>query len=240
MERNFIKLDTITPVQSGVISCAISSYIQKCGPEMLPKTAEDILRQFSTGQSIVLAERDGNVMFHATGYENLSERQLSRLGIQVVEFGSWIAMVRGQRIGVQGAVELLNHSKKIFGNNTIFLATHKRMNALNISLHDLRFQEVLYKDYPYLAYLTCTCENCSESFGFDYCPYRAKKVKNDPDQTGKIDCTLVVSDVGLVTQFEERCRKLHQAIGAKPLEPGEIITTERMLSAKDFFERIDN
>lgn len=239
MERNLIKLDEITFAQGGVISDAISCYVREYGPEMLPKSLDDILKQFSTGQSVVLAEQSGNVMFHATGYENLNERQFSKLGVQVVEFGSWIAMIRGQRIGVYGAVELLNHSKKVFGESTIFIATHKRINALNISLHDLGFKEVLYKDYPYLAYLTCTCENCSETFGFDHCPYRAKKVKNSPDKTGKIDCTLVISDIGLATEFEKLCRKLHKEMGEKPLSSGEQISTERMLIAKEFFDRLN-
>jgi hypothetical protein len=238
MERNFIKLDKLTFAQAEVISGAIFNYTQEYGPEMLPKPPEAILDQFNTGQSVVLAQED-NIMFHATGYENLNERQHKKLGIQVVEFGSWIAMVRGQRIGVHGAVELLNHSREVFEEDVIFLATHKRINALNISLHDLKFEEVLYEDYPYLAYLTCTCENCSETFGFDYCPYRAKRVNNNPDEKGKIDCTLVISSTALADKFEERCRELHMQMGGVPLEPGEKITTERMVRAKELFEALE-
>ena len=239
MERlNVLQTGQLTPEQAGVISGAINSYIAKVGPEMLPKTPDQIMKQAQTGQSVVLVDGKNNVMFHATGYENLNARHLDVLGFQVVEFGSWVAMVRGQRIGVTGAIELLNHSNEIFGDNAIFLATHKRINALNISLHDLKFDQVLYEDFPYLAYLTCTCENCSESFGFTTCPFRFKELNSRPDENGKIDCTLVISSVEKAREFERRCREASQKLGIEPLQPGERITTQRMQIAKTLFDRI--
>jgi len=239
MERlRVLQTDELISEQADVISGAINSYIAEVGPEMLPKTPEQIMKQAQTGQSVVLVDGNDNVMFHATGYENLSSRQLSVLGFQVVEFGSWVATIRGQKIGVTGAIELLNRSNEIFGENAIFLATHKRINALNISLHDLHFDQVLYEDFPYLTYLTCTCENCSESFGFHSCPFRFKEVNSTPDRKGKIDCTLVISSVENATGFESGCRKASEKLGIDVLKPGERITTERMQIAKSFFDKI--
>ncbi len=240
MERILLKV--LQPNQAEIISQGINDYIRVNGPEMLPKTPEQIMDQFNTRQSIVLAE-SGNVLFHATNYECLSELQRSRLdGIQVVEMGSWIAMVRGQRIGVAGAIELHKLGAQIWGEDTLFLATHKRMNALNISLNDLKFENVHYKDFPYLAYLTCTCENCSETYtdshGYVSCPFRRSIEDVVEKEMGKIDCTLVISSLELAIKFEERCRELQMNMSGIALEPGEEITTERMLMAKELFDRI--
>jgi hypothetical protein len=227
----------LTMAQAESISAGINSYIATAGPEMLPKTGQEIMVQYQTGQSLVL-EHEGNVVFHATGYENLSKEQVFALGYQVVELGSWIAMLRGQGVGTFGAVKLLERNREMFGENAIFLATHKRMNALNISKHELGFEEVLYEYFPYLAYLTCTCDNCSESFGFSSCPFRSKQIGNIPDAKGKIDCTLVISDIKKARDFENRCREESKRLGITVLEQGEVITTERMKIAKDLFDKI--
>lgn len=232
-----LQQDELTFAQARVISDGIKGYIATVGPEMLPKEPSDIMSQYKTGQSLVL-ERDGKIVFHATGYENLSSEQVLGLGFQVVELGSWIAMLRGQGVGKFGAVELLKRNQEIFGENVIFLATHKRMNALNISKHDLQFKEVLYEDYPYLAYLTCTCDNCSETHGFQTCPFRSKQLENIPDENGKIDCTLVISSVEKANEFEKGCREESEKLGLPVLEPGEKITTERMKIAKELFDKM--
>lgn len=227
----------LTFEQAEVISSGIREYITEVGPEMLPKKPEDIMTQYGTGQSLVL-EHNGKIVFHATGYENLNNEQVSGLGFQVVELGSWIAMLRGQGVGKFGAVELLKRNKEVFGDDVIFLATHKRMNALNISKNDLKFHEVLYEDFPYLAYLTCTCDNCSESYGFQSCPFRSKQIGNIPDKKGKIDCTLVISSVEKANEFEKRCREESGKLGLPVLEPGEKITPDRMKIAKELFDRM--
>jgi hypothetical protein len=231
----------LTFAQAEIISGGINNYIAEVGLEMLPKTAEQIIQQYCTGQSVVLIRGD-EVVFHSTGYEVLDEKQLSKVRIQVVELGSWIAILRGQGIGKMGAVRLLEQNREIFGQNAIFLATHKRMNALNISEHDLKFHKVLYKDFPYLTFLTCTCENCSENFtsehGIMSCPFRATFTEVYPDVTGKIDCTLVISDIELAQEFERRCREESQRLGLPILEQGETITTERMKTARDLFDRM--
>ncbi len=232
-----LQQEYLTFEQAEVISNGIKRYIAEVGPEMLPKEPEDIVAQYKTGQSLVL-EHNGEIVFHATGYENLNNEQVSNLGFQVVELGSWIAMLRGQGVGKVGAVELLRRNQKVFGDDVIFLATHKRMNALNISKNDLEFHEVLYEDFPYLAYLTCTCDNCSESYGFQSCPFRSKQIGNIPDEKGKIDCTLVISSIENAKAFESRCREESQRLGLPVLDAGGIISTERMKIAKDFFDRI--
>lgn len=232
-----LRQNELTFAQAEVISSGIKRYIAEVGPEMLPKEPEDIMAQYRTGQSLVL-EHNGEVVFHATGYENLSNEQVSNIGYQVVELGSWIAMLRGQGVGKVGAVELLKRNQEVFGEDVIFLATHKRMNALNISKHDLKFDEVLYEDFPYLVYLTCTCDNCSEAYGFPQCPFRSKQIGNIPDSKGKIDCTLVISSTEKAKEFERRCREESQRLGLPVLEVGGIITAERMKIAKDFFDRI--
>jgi hypothetical protein len=227
----------LTFEQAEVISNGIKEYIAEVGPEMLPKGPEDIMAQYRTGQTLVL-EHDGKIVFHATGYENLNNEQVSNLGFQVVELGSWIAMLRGQGVGKVGAVELLERNKEVFGDDVIFLATHKRMNALNISKNDLKFHEVLYEDFPYLAYLTCTCDNCSETYGFPQCPFRSKQIGNIPDEKGKIDCTLVISSVEKANEFEKRCREESGKLGLPVLEPGGKITSERMKIAKELFDKM--
>lgn len=232
-----LQQDELTFDQAIVISDGINEYIAAVGPEMLPKEPEDIMLQYLTGQSLVL-EHDGEIVFHATGYENLSSEQVIGLGFQVVELGSWIALLRGQGVGKFGAVKLLERNQKIFGKEVIFLATHKRMNALNISKHDLHFKEVLYEDYPYLAYLTCTCDNCSETYGFQSCPFRSRQLENIPDEKGKIDCTLVISSVEKANEFEKKCREESEKLGLPVLEPGEKITTERMKIAKELFGKM--
>lgn len=232
-----LKQEYLTFEQAEVISSGIREYITEVGPEMLPKKPEDIMTQYGTGQSLVL-EHNGKIVFHATGYENLSNEQVSNLGFQVVELGSWIAMLRGQGVGKVGAVELLKRNREVFGDDVIFLATHKRMNALNISKNDLKFHEVLYEDFPYLAYLTCTCDNCSESYGFQSCPFRSKQIENIPDEKGKIDCTLVISSVEKANEFEKRCREESGKLGLPVLEPGEKVTPDRMKIAKELFDRM--
>lgn len=247
MERQIItnisQIDKSPQQLAKQVSEMIGEYNSQHPFEMLPKSPEVIIEQLNRGLSIMMIEQDGildpEILFHGSLYPNFENGEEKALGCQVIECGSWIVNPnhRGRGLGTEGVGKLIDLGRK-FWNPTIFLATHKRMAALKVS-KNVGLTTVDYKDFPYLAYLTCTCTNCSESYGFEICVFRRKTPEiSIVGEGGKIDCSLVISDIVRAEQFEERCRNLHFQI-EEPLKPGEI-TIDTMNRARRFFEWIKN
>lgn len=227
-------------VMTRQVSDMIASYNKANSYEMLPKSAEVILRQFENNLSVMVTTIEGNpapkVLYHGSLYPNFENGEEKLLGCQVAECGSWIVHpdFRGLGVGTLGTKALLDLGRSTW-DSVLFLATHKRVSAMRVS-EKLGLSSVDYRNFPYLSYLTCTCRNCSESFGFESCSFRKVTSSINVGENGKVDCTLVVSDPELAIKFENNCRRAHSEIG-EPLRVGEI-SVESMSMARRFFEWI--
>jgi hypothetical protein len=208
--------------------------------EMLSKPPEIVVKQFEKGLSVMMItpinETREEVVFHGSLYPSFEDGEEKILGCQVVECGSWIVnpKYRGHGLGTEGVGKLMDLGREIW-SPVLFLATHKRMAALKVS-RNLNLVDVQYHDFPYLSYLTCTCVNCSEAHGFTACGFRRKTQEMEIiGEDGKIGCTLVVSDLNLANNFEQRCRELHSKMGVDYVEPG-VISIDTMNRARSFFD----
>ena len=244
MERKFItNTEGINelPIMADQVSMMIAAYNSDHPFEMLPKDVDIVISQLTNGLSVMITTLEGNptpkVLFHGSLYPNFENGKEVRLGTQVIELGSWIVHpdYRGKGLGTEGVKRLLEIGRNRW-DPVLFLSTHKREVALKVS-KSLGLDAADYKDFPYLTYLTCTCTNCSESFGYESCVFRRKTSAIEViGDGGKIDCSLVISDLNLAQDFETRCRELHSQIN-NPLLPGEI-SVNSMVRGKEFFEWI--
>jgi hypothetical protein len=216
------------------------------GHEMLPKTPEEIIAQFRARRSQIILTPEGKVIYHGTIYENFSPEIADYFGFQVVEFGTVITHpgFRGHGLGKLGVQKGLD-CVAMENHNPISLSTIKRPDMASVFLR-VGKRVIPFMDYPYLSYLTCTCENCSESHGFASCPFRRPhdqstteilRTEINQKPLNPLACTLMISDPNLASRFEARCRELDEDIQGSYLSPGEITVTS-MTHAKDFFAKV--
>lgn len=221
------------------VSDMISEYNAEHPFEMLAKSPDVVLHQLDSGLSVLLVSPDDEkLLFHGSLYPNFENGEDKVLGMQVIEVGSWMVPEesRGHHFGTHGVEALLDLGRKNWVD-PLFISTHKRVAALKVSEHN-NLQLVDYEDVPYLSYLTCTCTNCSEREGFNHCQFRRSTNGIVIYEEGKIDCSLVVSDITRALLFEENCRQIHSEF-SEPILPGKI-TVGSMVSARSLFKYIEN
>ncbi len=228
------------------ISRQIAAYNSDHPYEMLPKTPDIITRQFLDGNSIIIAEPDSTVLYHGTYYPNFENDEDQILRFQVVELGTAIAhpeFRNGYGLGVEGSVLRLKKARQTW-RHVIALSTNKQVLTTHV-LHRAGMQAASFWDYPYLSYLTCTCENSSEACGFESCIFRRSPQESSRrsldliyrSPLGKMPCTLVLSDLRAAREFENICREVDSKLGNKPLETGKI-SRESMQHSAQFFSRV--
>jgi hypothetical protein len=231
------------------VSSQIAQYNSGHPGEMLPKTPESIVDQFVSGRSFVILTSSENpsVLFHATIYQNFDEREQEALGFQVVELGSVITNpdFRGMGLGSRGCRKVVEHVREL-NHNTICLSTVKQELTARV-LSQAGMYPASFWEHPYLSCLTCTCTDCSESYGFTSCPFRRSISQSSPEllqiltdksqPLEKIPCSLFISDPGLAAGFESRCRDLNQRLSGVSLPSGGI-SLASMTQAADFFAKV--
>jgi hypothetical protein len=235
---------------SAQVSGQIAEYNSGHPGEMLPKTPESIADQFLSGRSFVIltSEQDPSVLFHATIYQNFNDREQQALGFQVVELGSVITNqeFRSMGLGSRGCRKVVEHVHEL-NHNTVCLSTVKQELTARV-LSQAGMYPASFWEHPYLSYLTCTCTDCSESFGFSSCPFRRSVSQSSPEllqlltdksqPLQKIPCSLFISDPDLASGFEAHCRELDKAVTGSYLSPGNI-SIYSMRQAADFFAKVN-
>ena len=228
------------------VSAQIAVYNADHPYEMLPKTPDTIRRQFLDGNSVIIAEEDSTVLYHGTYYPNFENGEDQILDYQVVELGTAIAhpdFRNGYGLGVEGSTLRLEKAHSVW-RHVIALSTNKQVLTTHV-LHRAGMQAASFWDYPYLAYLTCTCENSSEACGFESCIFRRSPEESSrralnlisKSPLGKMPCTLILSDLGAAGEFEQTCRDIDFKLGNKPLQPGKI-SRESMQQSASLFSRV--
>jgi len=230
------------------VSSMIAAYNFGHPHEMLPKSPDVIASQFIDGNSIMLVNEteDGrlSVICHGAMYPNFDRGEDKILGMQIVEMGSVIVhpAYRGQGIGSVGTKMLFDLAFKNW-DKVLCLAKVKQVVTARV-FDKAAISPVSFWEFPYLSYLTCTCEGSSERCGFDSCCYRRtpeessqshfEKILNRDNPIGYMPCTLVVSDKDLAYRFEEVCGNMHNNLLNTSLARG-VISGDSMRTADEFF-----
>lgn len=254
--------ESIAFAMSRQVAEMINSHNRKNPNEMLPKTPNQIMEQFRTGNSVFmvtydygngnLSEGEPTVLYHGTTFPNFENGEENILGMQIVEFGSAIAHpeFRGYGLGTLGADRRSYIAQEKWGPNVLCLSTNKQMITFLALKKGSGMVPASFWDLPYISYLTCTCENSSERCGYESCEYRRQPEDSTAEKLltisegnsmfSKIPCTLVISDTQMARRFEEKCQQLHFEMGPSfgdPLTPG-TISPDTMNRASKFFGRI--
>jgi len=229
------------------VSGMISNVNQSDPGRMLEKSPDTIIDQFLSGNSALIVSTDGQVLYHGTIYPNFENGEQELLGYQVGELGTAITrnIFRGRHLGSRGGNIRKELAYKKWGP-TILISTNKKSTASWALEHSGIIANDYYQ-FPYLSYLTCTCENCSERFGHESCQYRRSSADSTPENLIQIydrsqgvkqmACTLVMNSPADAQIFEDNCRELHTRLGGVPLESG-VITVNSMTRAEEFFDTI--
>jgi len=232
------------------VSDMVRVYVTGHNGEMLLKDSGQIKRQFLSGDSVMLVDHRGHgisVIGHGTNYINFESGEDKLLGMQVTEIGTVIVdeKYRGRGFGKLGVKHLAEMALNGYGN-VLRLATVKQAVTARV-FKDAGIIPVSFYTYPYLSYLTCTCENSSERCGFASCGHRRPAESSGEEHfaealsplkhLGKIPCTLVLSDLELAERFEATCADLHQNFGGTPLVPGRI-NPDTFRDAEYFFSKV--
>lgn len=206
------------------VSNEVSNYNQGHPKEMLPKTPQDIMDQFMTGSSVILAvEVNGHweLVHHCTSYDLLTANQATNLGMQVVELGTAITAEKYRTpqwrgIGSEAMQQLITKLGNKYGENWVGIATIKQFVTGNMFRH-VNGQAVSWGSHPYLAYLTDSCAGLSPTETGSACIYRRQ-----PEESGDIAlqsvtksrgsnmaCTLITIHADRAHMFENMARSRH-------------------------------
>ena len=194
------------------VSKMINQFNQIHPNEMLPKTPVVIRDQFLAGESVLMISLSDEVLYHGSLYPLLSNEEAQRLGMQVIEFGSWIVPeeYRGMGLGTEGC-ELLKDLAARNWRKYVGLATNKRMIAAMAGIGGGGMSAVNFADFPALSRLTCVCASLHDG----KCSYRRKFQERiifedegaDLLHNGGMACTLLVTDVDDAREFERICEE---------------------------------
>lgn len=216
----------------------------------------ELMRIFNERRGVTLLQ-EGNVAYFSAMLPRFAPQVEQALGSQIVEVANVVVNpeMKGRGLGKIGNSVALGVIERKWPDSVSFITTESRAMAASWAHADIdegigRVEAVDWAELPYFTGLTCQYAAKGES-AEHICALKRRdrshsnaadlvNITHRVDDSDRIPCTLMVSNMQRALAFQERARILHEQLGGEPviIPVGQEITDDDVLQVDDLYARL--